>query len=140
MIPIINIIYLTNIGNREQMNEYSVAYSPCLLFKFNDVHGAIYFGYLVKYGTISYSLMEEIVADLINNPDHYTLGRKHQPLDVMEDWGLIENHYLSCAFKYISRCGRKDDAVLDLKKAVFYLQREIERRGGSNILTIKRKL
>ena len=80
MIPIINIIYISNIGNREQMNEYSVAYSHFFLFIFNDVHGAIYFGYLVKYGTIIYSLMEEIMADLINNPDHYTLGRKYGPV------------------------------------------------------------
>lgn len=80
MIPLINIIYLTNIGNREQMNEYSVAYSHFFLFIFNDVHGAIYFEILEKYGTINYKLMEAIMADLINNPDHYTLGRKYGPV------------------------------------------------------------
>lgn len=47
------------------------------------------------------------------------------PIEVIEDWGL--GFCLGNAVKYISRAGRKGDAVTDLKKALYYIQREIER-------------
>ena len=67
------------------------------------------------------------MSDPVNQPDHYVKGRKYEPIEVMEDWGLINNFYLGSAFKYIARCGRKGSAAEDLKKAVFYLNREIHR-------------
>ena len=67
------------------------------------------------------------MSDDINAPDHYVLGRKYEPIDVMEDWQLINNNYVACAFKYIARCGRKGDPLQDLKKAVYYLNREVQR-------------
>ena len=59
------------------------------------------------------------------NPDHYRGNRKHEPIDVIEDWGL--NYRLGCAVKYISRNGRKpgEDPREGLKKAIWYLEREI---------------
>ena len=67
--------------------------------------------------------------DAINHPNHYVKGRKYEPLHVIEDWGLIYNYYLANAVKYIARYGRKDveDPKDDLRKAVFYLQRAIDR-------------
>lgn len=62
--------------------------------------------------------------DPINSPSHYAEGRKYEPIDVIADWEL--NYRLGNACKYISRAGRKNCAVEDLKKAVFYLNREIE--------------
>lgn len=62
--------------------------------------------------------------DIISNPAHYTEGRKHQPKDVIRDWGL--NYNLGCTVKYISRAGRKESAIEDLKKAQEYLQFEID--------------
>ena len=76
------------------------------------------------------------MSDIIFSPDHYIKGRKYEPLDVMQDWGLIHNHHLACAFKYIARCARKDDSVQDLRKAIFYPSREIERLSGSNVLNM----
>lgn len=66
----------------------------------------------------------------IDSPDHYVKGRKYEPLDVIEDWGLVHNYYLANALKYIARYDRKDtdNPTEDLKKAVFYLTREIKRR------------
>lgn len=66
----------------------------------------------------------------VARPDHYVKGRKYEPLDVIEDWGLHRNHYLACVLKYVARYGRKDqdNPVRDLEKAMFYLQREIARR------------
>ena len=62
--------------------------------------------------------------DSINNPSHYAEGRAHEPIAVIEDWGL--NYRLGNTVKYISRAGRKQNALEDLKKARWYLDREIE--------------
>ena len=62
--------------------------------------------------------------DDISNPSHYTKGRKYEPRKVIEDWNLDWN--LGNAVKYISRAGRKDDPVKDLKKAMQYLDWAIE--------------
>lgn len=61
--------------------------------------------------------------DMIDHPPHYSEGRKHEPIEVIEDWGLDFN--LGTALKYISRAGRKDDIIMDLEKCVWYIQREI---------------
>ena len=62
--------------------------------------------------------------DIIVHPSHYTEGRKFEPKDVIRDWGL--NFNLGSAVKYISRAGRKDDILQDLKKARQFLDFEIE--------------
>lgn len=64
------------------------------------------------------------VDDLVNHPPHYTFG-KFEVIDVIEDWGL--DFHRANALKYIARAGRKsDDAVQDIKKAIFYLERFIK--------------
>ena len=63
--------------------------------------------------------------DKINHPSHYTAGRKYEPIDVIDDWELGFN--LGNAVKYLSRAGRKEDALEDLKKAAWYIDREIRR-------------
>lgn len=65
------------------------------------------------------------MADMINNPPHYTEGRLYEPIKVINDWDL--NFNLGNAIKYISRAGRKGNAIEDLEKAKFYLQYEISR-------------
>lgn len=60
----------------------------------------------------------------VKHPSHYAEGRKFEPKDVIRDWGL--NFNLGNVVKYISRAGRKDDIVQELKKAQEYLQFEIE--------------
>ena len=68
-------------------------------------------------------------TDLVNNPPHYKTGGIDF-LDYAEAKGLTENAYLFNVVKYVSRAGRKigADPVEDLKKAEFYIKREIERR------------
>ena len=62
--------------------------------------------------------------DIVQNPEHYTKGRDHHPLDVIEDWAL--DYHLGNCLKYISRFGRKKDSnISDLSKAMFYLQRRL---------------
>ena len=61
----------------------------------------------------------------ISAPEHYVAGRLFEPHLVIEDWGL--NFNLGNVLKYISRAGRKDDILIDLKKARQYLDFEIAR-------------
>lgn len=64
------------------------------------------------------------MPDDIKNAPHYEDGRKYKPRKVIRDWGL--NFNLGSAVKYIARAGRKDDIIKDLKKAIEYIQFEIE--------------
>lgn len=66
-------------------------------------------------------------CDAVNHPPHYTAGR-FEVIDVIEDWKL--NFHLGNAIKYVARAGKKGDALEDLKKAAWYLAREIARREG----------
>ena len=66
--------------------------------------------------------MEEF--DIINKPSHYCEGRKYEPIEVIKDWDL--NFNLGNVIKYISRVGRKDDSLQELKKARVYLDHEIK--------------
>lgn len=64
--------------------------------------------------------------DSVNHPSHYTDG-KIEVIDFIEDKGL--NFHRGNAVKYIARAGKKEPAkeIEDLEKAVWYLQREIEK-------------
>ena len=67
----------------------------------------------------------------VDHPDHY--GGKNNPYEaikVIEAWDL--NFSLGNVLKYVSRAGKKsDNTVEDLKKAVWYLNREIERLNNT---------
>ena len=65
------------------------------------------------------------IFNAISNPSHYVEGRKYEPRKVIEDWEL--NFNLGNVIKYISRAGRKNDILEDLKKANQYLEWEIDR-------------
>ena len=65
------------------------------------------------------------MADDVNSPPHYMQG-EFEVIDVIEDWGLGFN--LGNAVKYIARCDHKGDALKDLRKAEFYIKREIQHR------------
>jgi len=67
------------------------------------------------------------VSDPVN-PSHYR-DLKPEPIDVIEGWNL--GFHLGNAVKYIARAGRKTpDGLGDLRKAAWYLQREIANREG----------
>jgi len=70
-----------------------------------------------------------VTHDPINSPSHYAEGRQYEPIAVIEDWQL--NYRLGNAVKYISRAGRKQNAIEDLRKAVWYIEREIESLEGA---------
>ena len=67
--------------------------------------------------------------EAVDHPDHYRRDTGHEAIDVIEAWGL--GFSLGNAVKYIARAGHKGDAVEDLEKARWYLDREIDRRRGA---------
>lgn len=73
--------------------------------------------------------MDSVTHDPIERPSHYTFGR-YEVIDIIEDWAL--GFHLGNAVKYIARAGRKDPAkrIEDLRKARWYLDREIMRCGA----------
>ena len=71
----------------------------------------------------------------IEHPSHYAEGRKYEPIDVIKDWQL--NFNLGNTIKYISRAGRKNDCIEDLKKAKFYVDYELENMMKNDIKSIE---
>jgi hypothetical protein len=70
-------------------------------------------------------VMKEVQdREMVNHPDHYQ-GNKFEVIDVIEDYEL--GFSLGNAVKYILRAGKKDARKQDLKKAIWYIQREIDR-------------
>ena len=68
-------------------------------------------------------------VDVVNDPSHY--GGKDNPYEVikvLEAWKLEKNAYLWNTVKYIARADHKGNALQDLKKAQYYLNREIANR------------
>lgn len=66
------------------------------------------------------------MTDLINHPPHYTAHPSGvECITVTEHMGFN----LGNAVKYIWRADLKADAIADLKKAAWYIQREISRRS-----------
>ena len=61
--------------------------------------------------------------DNVNRPAHYCEGRAYEPINVINDWEL--GFDLGNVVKYISRAGRKNNALEDLEKARYYLNHKI---------------
>lgn len=70
--------------------------------------------------------MESTEHDPVNHPAHYTFGGI-EVIDAIEAWGL--GYHRGNAVKYIVRAGRKnpETEIEDLRKAVWYLGREMQR-------------
>jgi hypothetical protein len=66
-----------------------------------------------------------MATDRINHPSHYTFS-VIEPIDVIEAWGL--GFHLGNVLKYVARADYKGSSIEDLKKAAWYLNREIHRR------------
>jgi hypothetical protein len=64
------------------------------------------------------------MTDLVNHPPHYT--NHPSGIEAIQVTRHM-NFNLGNAVKYIWRAGQKGDPVQDLRKAIFYLQDEIER-------------
>jgi hypothetical protein len=73
--------------------------------------------------------------DMVNHPTHYTsspakcskCGHGIECIDVVQHMGFS----IGNAVKYLWRAGLKNDAIEDLKKAVWYINAEIAKREKS---------
>lgn len=63
-----------------------------------------------------------VKPDLVNNPPHYTTGGI-ETIDFIEAKSL--NYNLGNVVKYITRADHKGNRIEDLRKAKWYLEREI---------------
>jgi translation initiation factor 2B subunit (eIF-2B alpha/beta/delta family) len=70
-------------------------------------------------------VMKQILdREMVNHPDHYQ-GNNFEVIDIIEDYNL--GFSLGNAIKYILRADKKGNRKQDLKKAIWYIQREIDR-------------
>lgn len=75
------------------------------------------------------------MSDPINHPPHYTSNPSGVECITVTEW---MNFNLGNAMKYIWRAGEKGNAIQDLQKARWYLDREISRlertlQGNANV-------
>lgn len=71
------------------------------------------------------------MPDKVNHPSHYGGDQPYEVIKVLEAWELggrtmTAGFNLGNTIKYIARSGLKGDFLEDLKKASWYLNREIE--------------
>ena len=77
------------------------------------------------------------MSDNVNHPKHYTSHPSGvECIEIAEHM----NFCLGNAIKYIWRAGQKGDAVEDLRKAVFYLRRELGNRTKCDAKTDHEKV
>lgn len=69
------------------------------------------------------------MTDSVNHPVHYGGDTTYEVIKVIHAWGL--GFDLGNCVKYIARAGKKsEDRIEDLKKAMFYLNYELELAEG----------
>lgn len=68
--------------------------------------------------------------DPVNHPSHYTRFKGIEVIQLTEQLNFCRGN----AVKYIARAGAKDPAseIQDLEKAIWYIQREIDRLDDEN--------
>jgi hypothetical protein len=74
--------------------------------------------------TITLGAVQEPEEDMVNHPPHYKTGGI-ETIDFIEAKGL--NYRLGNVVKYVTRADHKGDRMENLQKALWYLQREIEK-------------
>lgn len=74
--------------------------------------------------TITYKIGAPLKdEDPVNKPTHYNFGTI-EPIKVIEDWNL--GFHLGNCLKYVARAKHKGNELQDLKKARYYLDRQID--------------
>lgn len=77
--------------------------------------------------------MAEVAGPIetVDHPAHYGGAENvYEAIKVIEAWGL--GFCLGNALKYVARAGKKGPALEDLKKARWYVDREIQRLEKTN--------
>ena len=71
----------------------------------------------------AFEIVEQIKKEMVNHPSHYTQGI--EAIDYIESHKM--NFNIGNVIKYVTRAKHKGTELEDLKKASWYLNREIER-------------
>lgn len=80
-----------------------------------------------REGPLDYAGTAVHDVDIINHPPHYNQHPSGvETIDIVEHF----NFNLGNAIKYIWRAGLKDDVEVNLKKAEWYIGRELKRIGS----------
>lgn len=88
-------------------------------------HMANEYKQMVEEAPLHYGYEDAALHDPVNHPKHYTEHASGiECIQITEHMGFN----LGNAVKYIWRCDLKKDAIEDLKKAIWYVQREIAKR------------
>ena len=66
------------------------------------------------------------MVDMVNEPPHYKTESGLEAIEVIEAF-FADDFHLASVFKYISRAGKKNNRLEDLRKSRWYLDRAIER-------------
>lgn len=65
--------------------------------------------------------------DPVTKPKHYQTDSGLEAIEVIEAF-FQDDYHLGNAFKYLARAGKKDDREQDLRKAVWYIERSIQKK------------
>jgi hypothetical protein len=66
--------------------------------------------------------VKPVKKEAVNHPQHYNMG-SIEVIDAIEDWQL--DFHIGNAVKYLARALYKENAVQDLNKACWCIQRKI---------------
>lgn len=70
--------------------------------------------------------------ETINHPQHYGGDTTYEAIKVIEAWGMHQSFCLGNVLKYLARAPFKGSLLENLKKARWYLDREIHRLERQN--------
>jgi len=79
---------------------------------------------VIEEGAICPECRNELNIDMVNHPSHYGSG-VYEVIKILEHFDKTLSFSLLNALKYIMRCELKGNKQQDLKKAIFYIQREL---------------
>ena len=69
--------------------------------------------------------------DPVTKPKHYMTDSGMEAIDVIEAFAK-DNAHRAAALKYLLRAGKKNDRVEDLRKAIWWIEREIGYRSPNS--------
>lgn len=69
------------------------------------------------------AIAEHERSEMVNHPPHYTQLAGVECIDVTEQFNFCRGN----AIKYLWRAGAKGDEIADLRKSIWYIEREIAR-------------
>lgn len=93
--------------------------------KYNDCEECAYYnaGDGCEHTICMYEDIEEVYTEKVDHPSHYNKGI--ETIDYIESWDMNFNE--GNVIKYTTRAKYKENQLEDLKKAKWYIEREIQR-------------